>query len=195
MIIHNFEQHSPEWHEVRRGKFTCSTLSDLFMGEKTKGYNDAINKVVFERLTGEIPESFQNDWMRRGSELEPFARQKYEMETFNDVEQVGFIEYNEWFGFSPDGLIGDAGLLEIKCPKFSTLIDFALTKKITKEYMYQMQGGMLASKRQWCDYYVYHPKLTPILVKVYPDPLIISQIQTVLDEAIKEVKTRLERLK
>lgn len=195
MIIHDIEQNSPEWYQVRRGKFTCSTLSDLFMDKKTKGYNEAINKVVFERLTGEIPESFTNDYMRRGSELEPFARQRYELETFNYVHQVGFIEYSEWFGYSPDGLIGDDGLIEIKCPKFSTLIDFALTKKIPKEYMYQMQGGLFASEREWCDFVMFHPRMDLQVVRVNRNENLIEEIQKVLIESTEEVINRIDKIR
>ncbi len=196
MRIYNFLQHSPEWYEARRGKFTCSTLSDLFMDKKTKGYNDAINKVVFERLTGEIPESFTNDYMKRGTELEPFAREKYQMETFNEVQEVGFIDDgSEWFGYSPDGLLEKDGLIEIKCPKFSTLIDFALTRKIPKEYMLQMQGGMLVSDRKYCDFIMFHPKMNLIVERVNRDEMILGDIREKLLIAIEEVKQRLERLK
>lgn len=194
-IYKDIEQNSLEWFEIRKGKFTCSTLSDLFMDKKTKGYNEAINKVVFERLTGEIPESFVNDYMKRGSELEPLARQRYELETFNNVEQVGFIEYSDWFGYSPDGLIGDSGLIEIKCPKFSTLIDFALTKKIPKEYIYQMQGGLLVSEREWCDFVMFHPKLDLQIVRVFRDEEIISEIQKVLAESVEEVIKRIDKIR
>ena len=195
MKIHTFEQHSPEWHAVRLGKFTCSTLSDLFMTPSTKGYNDAINKVVFERLTGEAPESFVNDYMKRGTELEPYARERYRMETFNDVQEVGFIEYNEWFGYSPDGLVDNDGLIEIKCLKFSTLIDFALTRKIPKEYMYQMQGGMLASERLYCDFIIFHPKMNLIVERVTRDDETIEQIKKILIESQKIVEQRIKRLK
>lgn len=194
MIIYNCTQHSSEWFAVKRGKFSCSTLSDLLMGEKTKGYNDAINKVVFERLTGITPEIYTNSDMKRGTELEPFAREKYKMETFNEVEEIGFIEYDDYFGYSPDGLVGDAGLIEIKCPRFTTLIDFALTRKISKEYMIQMQGGLLASKRQWCDFVVYDPNLI-IIEPTFADTIMQEQILEALDKAKKEVKQRLERLK
>lgn len=195
MTIHGFEQHSPEWYEIRRGKFTCSTLADLFMDKKTKGYNEAINKVVFERLTGDIPESFVNDYMRRGSELEPFAREKYAVETFNNVEQVGFIEYSDWFGYSPDGLVGEMGLIEIKCPKFSTLIDFALNKKIPKEYRYQMQGGLLASEREWCDFIMFHPKMKILITKVHRDEETIKAIEQVLSESTEEVIKRIDKIR
>lgn len=195
MKIHFFEQNSLEWHEIRRGKFTCSTLSDLFMDKKTKGYNEAINKVVFERLTGETPESYINDYMRRGSELEPFAREKYELETFNNVEQVGFIEYSDWFGYSPDGLIGEDGSIEIKCPKFSTLIDFALTKRIPKEYFYQMQGGLLASERKWCDFVMFHSKMQLIIERVYRDENTIKEIERVLAESIEETTKRINQIR
>lgn len=195
MIIHEIEQNSPEWYEIRRGKFTCSTLSDLFMDKKTKGYNEAINKVVFERLTGEMPESYVNDYMRRGSELEPLAREKYELETFNSVRQVGFIEYSEWFGYSPDGLIEDNGLIEIKCPKFSTLIDFALNKKIPKEYEYQMQGGLFVSEREWCDFVMFHPKMQILITKVYRNEETIKSIQEVLEQSVEEAIKRIDKIR
>jgi putative phage-type endonuclease len=196
MIIHNFAQHTEEWYNIRKGKFTCSTLSDLFMDKKTKGYNEAINKVVFERLTGEIPESFQNDYMRRGTELEPYARERYEMETFNIVQEVGFIDDGSgWFGYSPDGLLNEDGLIEIKCPKFSTLIDFALTRKIPKEYMLQMQGGMLVSDRKYCDFICFHPKMGIITETVKRDEIMIGNIREALLIAIDEVKKRLDKLK
>ena len=196
MIIHDkIIQGSPEWLDVKRGKFSCSTLSDLFMTKSTKGYNDAINKIVFERLTGETPESYSNADMKRGTELEPYAREKYEMDTFNDVEQVGFIEHNSWFGFSPDGLIGSNGLIEIKCPRFTTLIDFALTRKIPKEYMYQMQGGMLVSGRRWCDFVMFHPKMSLIVERVHRDNDIIADILSAVSDGAIEVEKRLKRLK
>jgi len=195
MIIHDIEQGSPEWYEVRRGKFTCSTLSDLFMDKKTKGYNGAINRVVFERLTGEIPENYESNYMKDGKDLEPFARERYELETFNSVNQVGFIEYSEWFGYSPDGLVDENGLIEIKCPKFSTLIDFALTKKIQKEYDYQIQGGLFVSEREWCDFVMFHPKMQLLITRIYRNEETIKNIQEVLEQSVEEVIKRIDKIR
>jgi hypothetical protein len=96
MTIHNVQQGTDEWLALRRGKFTASTFYDLFLKPETKTYQDAINRVVFERLTGESPESFQNEWMKRGNELEPQAIEAYELQTFSKVERVGFCEFSEW---------------------------------------------------------------------------------------------------
>jgi putative phage-type endonuclease len=187
-------QGSPEWLALRCGKFTSSTFGDLFMKESTKGYQEAINKVVFERISGESPETYSNDFMKRGTELEPIARQSYELETFNKVSTVGFIEHNEWIGGSPDGLIRKDGILEIKCPKWNTLIGYLLEDIIPKDYMYQMQGNLFVSERQWCDFYVWHPKFQPMLRRVERDEKMISEIQEKLKIAIEEVQQRIQKL-
>ena len=188
-------QGTPEWLALRCGKFTASTIGDLFMKDTTAGYQDAINQVVFERITGDVPESFSNDYMKRGTELEPLAREAYELHTFNNVEQVGFIEHDEWSGGSPDGLLGDKGMLEIKVPKWSTLIGYILDDVIPKKYMYQMQSNLLFSEREWYDYWVWHPKFTPMLRRVNRDEKMISDIQTKLNEAIEISKERIKRIK
>ena len=153
------------------GKFTSSMFADLFMAKSTSGYKSAINRVVFERLTGEVPESFSNKATDRGHELEPIAREDYELRTFNKVKLVGFVEMNEWVGASPDGLIGDDGSFQAKCPFGGTLIDYYLKDEIPSDYMYQMQGELLITCRKWVDYYCYHPKLRPILKRVYRDEI------------------------
>ncbi len=195
MIIHTeVKQGSPEWDALRRGRFTCSTFGDLFMKETTKGYQEIINKVVFERISGESPESYSNQFMERGKELEPIARQAYELETFNKVQEVGFIEYDEYIGGSPDGMIGDNGILEIKCPKWNTLVGYILEDAIPKDYMYQMQGNLFVSGRDYCDFYVFHPKFKTILRRVDRDEKMIKDIQNRLTIAVEEVKARIIKI-
>lgn len=194
MTIHTMEQHSPEWTAVRGGKFTASTFSSLFAKETTKEYQNLINQVVFERLTGETPESFESDWMKRGTELEPQALKGYEMLTFNTIRKVGFIELSEWTGCSPDGLIGEDGLVQIKCPKWSTLINYHLTGEIPRDYMIQMQGELFVTGRKWNDFFVYHPKLKPILKRVDRDEKMIDEIIGKLEIVIAEAKKRIERI-
>ena len=195
MKHHDIEQNTEEWLTLRLGKFTASTFSDLFMKKETAGYRKAIRKVAFERLTGESPESFKNEWMDRGHELEPMAREAYELHTFNVVDNGGFFEYSEWVGASPDGLIGDEGILEIKSPAYSTLIDYILTNRLPSEYTYQVQGQLYVTKRKWCDFVAYHPKLPLVLIRVEPDPIIQEQIKTALDIAIKEASEIIEKIK
>lgn len=194
MILYDVEQRSPEWFALRLGRFTSSILGDLFMKETTKGYQEVINKVVFERATGETPETYSNEYMKRGSELEPFARQAYELETFNKVHLIGFVEHDDWIGGSPDGFIGVDGILEIKVPKWNTLINYILEDSGEGDYKYQIQGNLFISKRQWCDFFVWHPKLPPLLKRINRDEKIIAEIQKKLERAIEQAKERLLRI-
>jgi len=195
MIIHDVEQGSDEWLKLRLGKFSGSNFGTLFMGKTTAGYNDLINEVAFKLITGKEPEgNFTNFWMERGTELEPAARRQYEAYYGESVEQVGFVELNEHVGCSPDGLIGKHGMIEIKCPKYSTLINIHLKPKIDKGYYWQMQGGMWVCDREWCDYFVYHPDLEPYLERVERDNSAIEQLEIEVNLAIEEVNKRIKQL-
>lgn len=194
-MVYNMEQGTEEWLDIKRGKFSASNFSKLFMSETTQGYNDIINQIVFERVTGKSPEFYVNEYMARGTELESEARLDYEFVTGNKVKQVGFIELNEWVGVSPDGLIGKDGLLEIKCPKYSTLISQKLSQKVPKDYYWQMQGQMYVADRKWVDYYVYHPDLEPLLIRVERNEKDIEELRQKLDKAIESVIERINKLK
>lgn len=195
MIQYKVEQNSDEWFALRRGKFTASTFKDLFMGENTQGYKDAIYKVAFERLTNTSPESFTNEYMQRGNELEPEARAWYEFEKNVEVIKAGFFEYNDWIGASPDGLVGDSGLIEIKCPKFSTMMDYLIKKELPKTYFHQVHGQLLVTDRQWCDFLAYHPSLPKFVLRVERDKKIDDEILDKLFEAIKKAETIINKLK
>lgn len=194
-MIYKVEQNSDEWFALRRGKFTASTFKDLFMGKETQGYKDAIYKVAFERLTNTSPESFTNEYMQRGTELEPEARAWYEFEKNVEVIKAGFFEYNDWIGASPDGLIGEDGLLEIKCPKYSTMMDYLIKKELPKTYYYQVHGQLLVTDRQWCDFLAYHPSLPKFVLRVERDKKIDDEILDKLFEAIKKAETIINKLK
>lgn len=195
MIQYKVEQNSDEWFALRRGKFTASTFKDLFMGENTQGYKDAIYKVAFERLTNTSPESFTNEYMQRGTELEPEARAWYEFEKNVEVIKAGFFEYNDWIGASPDGLVGDSGLIEIKCPKFSTMMDYLIKKELPKTYFHQVHGQLLVTDRQWCDFIAYHPSLPKFVLRVEREKKIDDEILDKLFKAIKEVEQIINKLK
>lgn len=195
MIQYKVEQNSDEWFALRRGKFTASTFKDLFMGENTQGYKDAIYKVAFERLTNTSPESFTNEYMQRGNELEPEARAWYEFEKNVEVIKAGFFEFNDWIGASPDGLVGDSGLIEIKCPKFSTMMDYLIKKELPKTYFHQVHGQLLVTDRQWCDFIAYHPSLPKLVLRVEREKKIDDEILDKLFRAIKEVEQIITKLK
>ena len=183
MKFHDIEQGTEEWFELRKGKFTASAFNDLFMAKSTKGYEKAIYKVVFERLTDESPEDFTSDYMERGKELESEARETYEMMTFRKVSNGGFVELSEWIGCSPDGWVED-GLIEIKCLAFNTMINYLLEKKLPKIYEKQVQGQLYVTGAKWCDFMCYHPKLKPLIIRIERDESMIKEIADKLTESI-----------
>lgn len=189
------DQNTEEWMDLRMGKFTASSFTDLFMSKNTAAYKNAIFKVAYERLTNEQPESFSNEYMERGHELETFAIEAYELETFENVLPGGFFEINEWVGASPDGLVGEDGLVEIKCPKYSTMIQYLLDHKLPSQYKWQVYGQMYVTGRKWVDFMAYHPKLQPVIIRVERDETIINELKIQLENSIKEVETIINKLK
>ena len=194
MKWHDVEQNSEEWQELRKNKFTASMFADLFMKKETAGYKKAIRKVVFERLTGESPESFKSEYMDRGHELESAAKEAYEMYSFETVKPGGFFELNEWVGASPDGLVGEDGQIEIKSPAYNTFIDYLLSGRVPTEYTYQIQGQLYVTGRKWSDFVAYHPNLPLIVKRVYPDPIMIKEIKIALNIAIEEAKEMIDKI-
>ena len=195
MKTHNMEQGSPEWHDIRRGKFTASNFHLLFQGKTTKGYLELIDRVVYERLTGVTPESFTNEWMERGKQLESEALFAYELETGNKVECVGFIELNEWTGCSPDGLVDNDGMVQVKCPKWTTMMDYWWSWEVPQNYTIQVQSEMFIAGRAWSDLYFYHPGLRSIKHHILADIALQESIKKELDIAIAAAIFDLQRLK
>ena len=194
MKHYKIQQNTEEWMQLRSGKFTASMFKDLFSAKTTQAYQKAIYKAVFEKLTGEQPESFSNDYMQRGHELEPVAIEKYEMETFNTVEEPGFFELNEWVGASPDGLVGTDGLIEIKCPAYNTMIDYLLTGKVPSQYKWQVQGQLYVTGRKWCDFMAFHPKLKTLIIRVERDDKMIDELAQQIELCVQEAEDIIKKL-
>lgn len=180
------EQRTEEWFAARLGKVTASRVADVMA--KTKSGPSASRKnylaeLVAERLTGMQGERFQSAAMQWGTDQEPQARLAYEFLTDNPVEEVGFIDHPtiEMFGASPDGLVGDKGLVEIKCPNTATHIDTLLTGKIDRKYLIQMQAQMACTGRDWCDFMSFDPRLPADLQtfvqRVDRDDEVIAEIE------------------
>lgn len=196
MKTYDIEQNSDAWYDVKKGKFSASKCADLLMDAKYKGYQKLIIKVAYERITGEYAIDFEgNQYTERGHELEPEARESYEFENSFKVDQVGFIEKDEWTGCSPDGLIGEDGLLEIKCLGYKAHIDILTNKKIDSKYIKQIQFSLFVTNKKWCDYYSYHPKLKSYQERIYPDLEMIKQIKDKIEIAKKDVINLMEKLK
>lgn len=158
------EQGSQEWFAARCGHVTASRIADVMAQIKTgeaAARSDYRADLVAERLTGQPQESYSNAAMQWGVEQEPIARSAYEVERGEMVEQVGFIIHPsiKWSGASPDGLVGDDGLVEIKCPNTKTHIEYSVTGKIPRKYILQMQWQMECTGRKWCDFVSYDPRM------------------------------------
>jgi hypothetical protein len=196
-IHHDIQQNTDQWLQLRKGKFTASVFKSLFAAKTTAEYNNAINSVIFERLTGEIAsdERFSNVWTDRGHELESAALMAYQSETFNSVRSGGFFQLNDWIGASPDGLVGEDGQVQIKCPKYTTMISYMRNPKLPTEYKWQVHGELLVTGRKWCDFTVWHPQLKPLIIRVEADKEIQEQIESKIYEAIKEVEQVIEMIK
>lgn len=166
MIIHAMTQRSEEWNAARSGKFTATDFGKLMPTPKQgpEDFNAAqmaiIYRVAAERLTGLKKGS---DWGSApkdfGVETEDEARISFILETGLDVQEVGFVEYSEWVGCSPDGLIGDDEGLEIKCPNSDTHLRYLnRPEDLLDDYRYQCVGGILCTGRKRWHLYSYDPR-------------------------------------
>lgn len=199
MIIHkNIEQRSLEWYKLRASKFTGSDFY-IVMGKKGTTRTNLILKKACERINGYIEEeTYTNKDIQRGIELEPKARLLYELKTNNKVEEIAFCELDDFTGCSPDGLVGNDGILEIKSPKDTIYLERCITGEIPQEYMIQMQFNMYVLNRKWCDFVNYNEnfKDKPILIqRVERDEEMIENIKVKLEEAKQEVNDIIEKFK
>lgn len=157
-------QYTDEWYSARLGKVTASRVADVMAKTKT-GYSTSrqnyMMQLLCERLTGKKEESYSSAAMQRGTEMEPIARAVYEAEKGLFVVETGLVEHEEIknFGASPDGLVGDDGLIEIKCPNTATHVDFLRTEKPQGKYQWQMLAQMACTGRKWCDFVSYDDRL------------------------------------
>jgi hypothetical protein len=199
MIYHDVEQNSEGWLALKLGKFGSSMFSDLFAKKDTATYRNAIIRVAYERVTGESEEQYSNKWMQRGHEKEPFAAENYELLTFNTCELVGFYEYDEFTGASPDRKIaGQNGGCEFKCPSFQMYNEYLETNKIPRGYYWQIIGQLLCTGWDFIDYMPYSsPKLKQILTRVErkDHEWAIEELKVKLSVSIEEVKVLINRIK
>lgn len=150
-------QGSDEWWEARLGFVTASNFHKVL--NKKTGRGLYMRKLAAERLTGLREESYKNEIMDKGSEIEQEARKYYETVNSCTVEQIGFFMLDENIGGSPDGFAGKEGLIEIKCPLSSTHIEIILSGVMPSHYLPQVQGLLWVTGRQWCDFISYDPKV------------------------------------
>ena len=162
------EQGSPEWHQARLGKVTASRVADL-MAKTKSGYSTSRKNYMMEllcqRLTGNREESYTNAAMQRGTDMEPIARGRYEIENDVLVVETGLVDHPTLAGFaaSPDGLVDDDGQIEIKCPNSAQHVDFLRYGEIEGKHQTQMLAQMLCTGRKWCDFVSFDDRLPEAL--------------------------------
>ena len=202
-MIELMEQGSDAWFNIRIGKVTASRVADVLAKTKT-GYSTTrdnyMAQLVCERLTGQKGESFTNAAMQHGTETEPLARAAYEARYDVLVDEVGFVSHPtiEMSGASPDGLVGEDGLIEIKCPNTATHIETLLSETVPNKYYTQMQFQLSCTGRKWCDFVSFDNRLPSELqmfVKRVPrDDVYIRLIEDEIVKFLGELDTKINQL-
>jgi putative phage-type endonuclease len=191
MIIHHVRQGSEEWEELRKGKATASefgrivTPTQLKFAAGAKTY--AIQKAA-EILGIASPPTVPTKWMDQGTEYEPLAFDEF-TRTISPAIQVGFIQpfENASIGASPDGLVGSDAVLEIKCPKAETLIEWIIDGELPSEYRLQVQGELWVTGRSHCHFYGWHPEIEPFHLVVERDPKVMWALDNALPRFLNMV--------
>lgn len=175
-VFPDIAQGTEEWHDQRRGLVTASVVGKLLTPTLNTADNDTSRAIVAglvaERITGWTEETGMTADMWRGVEHEPIARDVYSGH-YAEVVEVGFmrLDGDGWtLGYSPDGLVGDDGAIEVKCPRAKGHLNTILADKVPAYYMAQLQAGLLVSGRAWIDYVSFCGGMPLFVKRVTPDP-------------------------
>jgi len=197
------EQRTEEWFAARMGKVTASRVADVIAKTKT-GYSTSrenyLAQLVCEVLTGKPAESYTNAAMQWGVDQEPLARAAYESYQNVLVDEVGFLIHPTitQSGASPDGLVGDLGMVEIKCPNTATHIDTLLTQTVPGKYNTQMQWQMACAGRHWCDFVSFDPRMPSDLQlfvkRVEYDPPYVAMLEKEVIQFLGDLDNKVAQL-
>lgn len=197
-------QRTDEWYAVRLGKVTASRIADVTAATRNGWGASRANykaELVAERLTGKPVQRFVSGAMQHGIDTEPEAILAYEFFTDQTVDPVGFVDHPTivMSGASPDGLTGDDGLVEVKCPNTATHIDTLLGAQIPDKYLKQMQWQMACTGRQWCDFVSFDPRLPEsmkiLITRVPRDDKVIAELERLVKVFLSEVDQLVSELR
>ena len=189
-IIKDIPQGSEEWTQLRLGVATASNFNKIITatGKESATLEKYALQLATESTLFSAEPNFKNEIMARGNELEAEARQVYQEETFNIVEEITMFKSDCGnFGYSPDGLIANDGLIEIKCPLATTHFQYILDDKVPSDYWQQLQGGLWVSGRNWIDFVSYHPNFKEkklFIKRVERDNNYIYQLEILVKKTI-----------
>lgn len=198
------EQRTDEWFAARIGKVTASRVADLMAKTKSGPSASRANymaDLIVERLTGQKAEGFTSAAMQWGTDTEPQARAAYEFHTDANVVEDGFCLHPHIpdFGASPDGLIGDVGLLEIKCPNTAAHLEVLLSGTVPAKYVTQMQAQMACTGRAWCDFVSFDPRM-PVEMQMFVkrvarDDAFIAEMEGEVSAFLAELTQKMDALR
>ena len=201
--MEQIDQGSEAWFQARLGKATGSRIADIIAKTKT-GYSTSrenyMAQLVCERMTQKVAESYSNSAMAWGTETEPLARAAYEVKTGLTVDQVGFVDHPtiSMTGASPDGLVGESGMIEIKCPNTATHIETLLSGKVPTKHLTQMTWQMCCTGRHWTDFVSYDPRMPEnlqlFIKRVEYDPKYASELEQEVIRFLDEVDGKIKQL-
>lgn len=198
----DIQQRSDEWYQEKLGKFSGSDFH-IFLGS-SQTREDALWEKVAERMFKDSDkDNFVSQAMERGIILEAEARRVYQAVTETKVTEVGLVEedgeYKGWAVCSPDGLVGDEGIIEIKVPltknflKWTDCIEGGERKLtyIRPEYETQINFNLFVCDRKWCDFVYYSPRGGIVITRYYRNDEKIAKIKEALDRGIKFIKDKI----
>jgi len=196
-------QGSQDWFAQRAGKVTASRIADVVAKTKSGWSASRDNyaaQLIAERLTGVVADTFTNAAMQWGTETEPQAKAAYTLFTGRVIQDVGFVPHPSipMSGASPDGLVEDNGLVEIKCPNTATHLETLLGSAIDGKYIKQMQWQMACTNKAWCDFVSFDPRL-PVnmqckIIRVDRDAELIALLEKEVGEFLAEIEAKIKQL-
>ena len=197
-------QGTPEWFAARRGKVTASRVADVMARTKSGFAASRENykaELLLEILTNTTAIGFTSEAMKWGTEQEPNARAAYSATIFDTVTEVGFVNHPDILGAgcSPDGLVGDDGIIEIKCPNTATYLEIFKTDVIPQKWLTQIQMQLDCTERKWCDFVCYDPRMPEgaqlYVQRIERDEMFISTMREMIITFIKELNSDVEKVK
>jgi hypothetical protein len=193
-IIEHMEQGNQAWHDARLGRITATGFNKLMGGKSTR--DKYLYAKAAEIITGTKSDSdcnVKSFHIDRGNLYEDLARKEYSTREFTEIKEVGIVLLGDYVSCSPDGLVVDDGLIEIKCPDTHIFIEKIIAIKdkkaegICSEHYYQMQFNMFVTNRDWCDYVLYNERYPNPLFKyrIYKNPTI--EFKAIIGDAIRDM--------
>ena len=195
-IFDDFEQGSPRWHEVRVGIPTASVFQKIIANSAKRTERETLlYKLAGERITGEPAENYSNAAMDAGKRDEPELRERYEALQICTIRQVAFVR-NGKCGCSPDALVDDEGVLEIKRASPQVLIPLLRANKFPSQHLAPCQGALMVTERQWCDLFIGHPKMGRYFrARVQRDEMYIAELRKEIDLFDLELRRLVEEMR